>query len=248
MSVVSILFFSGQLSAQFIQQPGGGKEKYSNYATEGYKNYSQEFLTLKHYDDFGNFLLQGLNVYRFSDQHPATNANQFSRINKYRYYTNYFQNLVVAKDTYKGFSTSFIVGDAIRTKFTSLTFNRARFNGIRWDGAFKNNRFTLLSSRISDPIDMPFEAQVTGTLVGSSQEWGRYLFGGHWESDIGDILKLGLTYLNIHQTNSRYDSDESGIHGAVTESQPDTVYLILADDSPDDFGNGPMVFAPPTLT
>ena len=76
---------------QYINAPGGEDEKYQNFAEEGYKNYSQEFLTLKHYDDFGNFLLEGLNVYRLTDPHPAKSSG----ILKERVYTNWFENLVV---------------------------------------------------------------------------------------------------------------------------------------------------------
>ena len=54
------------------------------------------------------------------------------QLTKSRFYYQYFQNLVIASDNYGDFLTRLIIGDAIRTKFTSLTFDKARFNGVRW--------------------------------------------------------------------------------------------------------------------
>lgn len=230
------------LRAQFITSPGTSDEKYGNYSEEGYRNYSQEFLTLKHYDDFGNFLLEGLNVYRLTKQSPAEADNLI----KYRYYTNWFENLVIAKDSYKGFSTSLIIGDAIRTKFTSLTLDRARFNGIRWDGKTNNNQFSVVYSRLSDPIFMPFQTTVTGSYVSAPHDWNRYLFGGHWETEVGDVLTLGATYLNLHQTKSKDGTGDSSIKGEVADSKPEYIILIFADDSIED-GSGSKLYSRPKV-
>jgi len=239
--VFVFVMMSFPLYAQFITAPGSSDEKYGNYSEEGYRNYSQEFLTLKHYDDFGNFLLEGLNVFRLTQQSPAESDNLI----KYRYFTNWFENLVIAKDTYKGFSTSLIIGDAIRTKFTSFTLERARFNGLRWDGKTEKNQFSVVYSRLSDPIFMPVEQTFTGAYQASSHDWNRYLFGGHWETEVGDILKLGATYLNLHQTKTK-DSEESSIKGEVAFSNPETIYLKFADDSPEN-GRGAKLYSRPRV-
>jgi len=240
--VLVLLMIPISLQAQFITSPGASDEKYGNYSEEGYRNYSQEFLTLRHYDDFGNFLLEGLNVYRLTKQSPAESDNLI----KYRYYTNWFENLVIAKDSYKGFSTSLIIGDAIRTKFTSLTLDRARFNGIRWDGKTNNNQFSVVYSRLSDPIFMPFQTTVTGSYVSAPHDWNRYLFGGHWETEVGDVLTLGATYLNLHQTKSKDGTGNSSIKGEVAYSKPEYIILAFTDDSIED-GHGAKLYSRPRV-
>lgn len=225
--------------AQFITAPGVSDEKYGNYSEEGYRNYSQEFLLRKHYDDFGNFLIEGLDVMRLTQQAPADN------ITKYQYYTNWFENLVIAKDTYKGFSTSLIIGDAIRTKFTSLTLELARFNGLRWDGQTEKNQFSVIYSRFNDPIFNPDKSTLLGA-VSTSHDWNRYLFGGHWETEIGDILKLGASYVNLHQTKTEDEGQGSSIKGEVAWIKPEVIYLRFTDDSPED-GGGAKLYARPQV-
>ncbi len=227
------------LHAQFITAPGVSDEKYGNYSEEGYRNYSQEFLLRKHYDDFGNFLIEGLDVLRMTQQAPTDN------ITKYQYYTNWFENLVIAKDTYKGFSTSLIVGDAIRTKFTSLTLELARFNGLRWDGQTEKNQFSVVYSRLNDPIFNPDKSTLLGS-VSTSHDWNRYLFGGHWETEIGDILKLGASYVNLHQTKTQDEGQGSSIKGEVAWIKPEVIYLRFSDDSPED-GGGAKLYSRPQV-
>ncbi len=240
--VLSLIMLPRFAFPQFITAPGSSDEKYNNYSEEGYKNYSQEFLTLKRYDDFGNFLLEGLDIFSMARQNPA-NADDLI---KYKYYTNWFENLVVAKDNYKGFSTSFIIGDAVRTKFTSLTLELARLNGIRWDGKTEKNQFTVVYSRFSDPIYMPLRSTTTVERASAPHLWNRYLFGGHWETEIGDILKFGATYVNIHQTKSKEGSEDASLKGEVTESKPEVLYLKFTDDSPED-GAGTKLYARPKI-
>ncbi len=233
---------------QFVHATGRSQEEYTNYASELYKNYSQEVQTLKWYDDFGNYLIEGLNVFRLSQTRPGlTSADR--TVVKTRYYTNYFNNLVIFQDSYKGFATSLMVGDAIRTKFTSLSLDLARFNGIRWDGATRKNKFTVLGSRVSNPVGMPIDDIVRGAAaIERPQRWPRLLFGGHWKTEVGDVLKLGATYLNLSQIKSALESKERNFFkGDVTEAQPDTIYLRFTDDSPEtDYGS--MVFGTPAAT
>jgi hypothetical protein len=234
------------LWAQFIEPPGGSDEEYENYASELYKAYSMEFETIKHYDDFGNFMVEGLDVYKLEQSRPT----ETGLITKTKYYRNYFNNLIVTQDVYKTFATSIIAGDAIRTKFSSLTLDLARFNGIRWDGATRKNRFTVVASRISNPIIMPIDVTFTQASANIQQAWPRYILGGHWKTEIGDVLKLGGTYLNLSQIKSDLRSKErSFFKGDVTEAQPQVIYLRFSDDSPET-GFGALIFGPPqgTLT
>ncbi|KPL17917.1 MAG: hypothetical protein AMJ92_10415 [candidate division Zixibacteria bacterium SM23_81] len=236
-----LLSLPSNLWGQFIEPPGGSDEVYENYASELYKSYSQEFETIKHYDDFGNYLVEGLDVFELEQRRPGV-----GRLIKYKYYRNYFNNLVISQDTYKGFATSLIVGDAVRTKFTSLTLDRSRLNGVRWDGATRKNQFTILGSRLSSPIIMPIEQDLQVTSISVSQQWPRYLFGGHWKTEVGDILKLGATYLNLSQIKSEEESKERNfLKGDVTEAEPREIYLRFTDDSPESDW-GALIYGPPS--
>ncbi|NCS89777.1 MAG: hypothetical protein GW789_13725, partial [Ignavibacteria bacterium] len=139
---------------------------------------------------------------------------------KSRFYQNYFNNLIIGSDSYGGFETRLMVGDAIRTKFTSLTFDKARFNGIRWDAGTAKYRGTIVVSRVSDPIRFRFDRAIYSDGVRRIRDWTQYLFGGHFETDIGDMLTVGLTYVNQHQRRSSIDSKESSLEGVVANVIP----------------------------
>lgn len=239
-----------QVSAQFLSNKGKQATSYINYAGRNYENYSSTFLRKKFFDNFGNFLVEGTTVYELSEVQKQLTTSEIpagnSDIVKSRYYQNYFNNLVIANDSYSGFETRLMVGDAIRTKFTSLTFNRARFNGIRWDAGTTKYRGTLVASRISDPIRFRFDSPIYIDGVRRIRDWTQYLFGGHFETDIGDMLTLGVTYVNQHQRRSSIDSKESSLKGVVSNVIPRVIFLRISDESPGD-NSGPIVFGPPTV-
>ena len=146
------------LNAQFIARD---KEGYLNYSGRNYENYSISFLRKRFYDNFGNFLIDGSLIFELlvnQRQLVGQELGGFSSLTKSRFYYQYFQNLVIACDNYGDFQTRLIIGDAIRTKFTSLTFDKARFNGVRWDGATTKHRGTVVFSRVSDPVRFRFDS------------------------------------------------------------------------------------------
>lgn len=243
-----IIFLSVQSYSQFISNKGKTSTSYLNYSGRNYENYSSTFLRKKFFDNFGNFLVEGTTVYELSEVQKQLGASEIptgnSDLIKSRYYQNYFNNLVIANDSYSGFETRLMVGDAIRTKFTSLTLNRARFNGIRWDAGTPKYRGTLVASRISDPIRFRFDNPIYIDGVRRIRDWTQYLFGGHFETDIGDILTLGLTYVNQHQRKS--SSQESSLKGVVSNVIPRVIFLRISDESPGD-NSGPIIFSTPTI-
>ena len=244
------ILLSTQSYSQFISNKGKQSTSYLNYSGRNYENYSQTFLRKKFFDNFGNFLVEGTTVYELSEVQKQQTSSEIpsgnSDLIKSRYYQNYFNNLVIANDSYSGFETRLMVGDAIRTKFTSLTFNRARFNGIRWDAGTPKYRGTVIASRISDPIRFRFDENIYIDGVRRIRDWTQYLFGGHFETDIGDILTLGVTYVNQHQRRSSIDSKESSLKGVVSNVIPRVIFLRISDESPGD-NSGPIVFSPPTI-
>lgn len=234
---------------QFISNKGRKTDTYMNYAGRNYENYSSTFLRKKFFDNFGNFLIEGTTVYELSEvqkQAIGDVEGGSSDLVKSRYYQNYFNNLVIGSDNYGGFTTRLMVGDAIRTTFTPMTLNRARFNGIRWDMGTSKYRGTILASRISDPIRFRFDSNIFIDGVRRIRDWSQYLFGGHFETDIGDILTLGFTYVNQHQRRSSIDSKESSLQGVVSNAIPRVIFLRIKDDSPGD-NSGPIVFSIPTV-
>lgn len=245
-----LLIIAETIFPQFISNKGKSGTNYINYAGRNYENYSSTFIRKKFFDNFGNFLVEGTTVYELSEVQKAVPTSELtggtSDIIKSRYYQNYFNNLVIGMDSYSGFQTRLMVGDAIRTKFTDLTLNRSRFNGIRWDAGTSKYRASVIASRVSDPIRFRFDAGIYSEGVRRIRDWTQYLFGGHFETDIGDVLTLGLTYVNQHQRRSSIDSKESSLEGVVTSAIPRMVFVRISDDSPDD-NSGPILYAPPKV-
>jgi hypothetical protein len=166
---------------------------------------------------------------------------------KSRYFMQYFNNLVISNDFYGGFSTRLMIGDAIRTKFTGLTFDKARFNGMRLDLGTEKYRGSLVLSRVSDPIRMRFDAvNYSANAQRRVRDWTQYLFGGHFETDIGDILTLGATYVNQHQRRASIGSNESSIKGVVSNVIPRVIFVKIKDDTPND-NSGPIIYNTPQI-
>lgn len=235
--------------AQFVADKTAIEQSYMNYSGRNYENYSSTFIRKKFFDNFGNFLIEGTTIYELSEvQRQAFGADLTggSDLIKSRFYQSYFNNLVIGSDSYGGFQTRLMVGDAIRTKFTSLTLDRARFNGIRWDAGTSKYRGTVVVSRISDPIRFKFDSNIFSAGVRTIREWTQYLFGGHFETDLGDMLTLGVTYVNQHQRRTSIDSKESSLKGVVANVIPRVIFIRISDDSPGD-NSGPILYAPPRI-
>jgi len=233
------------MSAQFINRDQLKNDQgYLNYSGRNYENYAIQFNKRKIYDNFGNFLVDGLSVYDLGEvQDPLSGS---STAMKSKYYNLWFNNLVIGSDQYGGFSSRIMMGEAIRTKFTSLTLDKARFNGIRWDGATNKYRGSVIASRISDPVRISFDATNLPNAIQRTRDWTTYLLGGHFETDIGDVLTVGATYLNQHQIHSSINSSESSIKGDVANAVPRVIFMRVKDDSPSDL-SGPIIYGLPKV-
>ncbi|MEI7907104.1 MAG: hypothetical protein WCI84_07065, partial [Bacteroidota bacterium] len=177
--------------AQFINRDQvKGNESYSNYAGRNYENYSVQFNKRKIYDNFGNFLVDGLSVYELgeSQSEVVNGLGGLSNVQKSKYYNLWFNNLLIGNDSYGGFNSRIMLGEAIRTKFTSLTLDKARFNGIRWDASTNKYRGTVVASRVSDPVRIRFDASALPSSIARPRDWPAYMFGAHAETDVGDVL------------------------------------------------------------
>ncbi|MCX6138930.1 MAG: hypothetical protein NTV54_15740 [Ignavibacteriales bacterium] len=235
--------------AQFISRDLiKGNESYSNYAGRNYENYSIQFNKRKIYDNYGNFLVDGLSVYELGESQSQDISPTLggSNLQKSKYYNLWFNNLVIASDAYGGFSSRVMLGEAIRTKFTSLTLDKARFNGIRWDASSDRYRGTVLASRVSDPVRIRFDASSLPPAITRPRDWTTYLFGGHFETDIGDVLTVGATYVNQHQRRSVMDSKDGSVKGVSANVIPRVIFVRVRDDSPLD-KSGPIVYGTPKV-
>jgi hypothetical protein len=144
----SAVWLPDRTSAQFISSDRD-KGTYLNYSGRNYENYSTVLQRRKFYDNYGNFLVDGVTIFGLSEQQRPANLGlldiPISSLSKSRFYSSYFSNLVILNDSYSGLTSRLMIGDAIRTKFTSLTLDRARFNGVRWDVATTKYRATVLA-------------------------------------------------------------------------------------------------------
>jgi hypothetical protein len=247
--LIIVLILAISVEDAFSQFIARDKESYLNYSGRNYENYSISFLRKRFYDNFGNFLIDGSLIFELLEnqrQFIGQELGGFSSLTKSRFYYQYFQNLVIASDNYSDFQTRLMIGDAIRTKFTSLTFDKARFNGIRWDGATTKYRGTFIASRVSDPVRFRFDTPLLIDGVQRTRNWAQYLFGGHFETDIGDVLTIGMTYVNQHTRRMDVNARDVPFKGVPPNGVPRIIFVRISDDSPRD-GSGPIIYAEPVV-
>ncbi len=216
---------------------------YLNYGWIDYENYREAIPIFKRYDALGNYLTEGYEVFRMEEFRKSSGSQEGSVLLKGRFYQNWMRHLIIVSDGYKGWSTRVTVGDAVRTQFTPLTLDLARFNGVRWEMASANNRFTVLVSRLSDPIKLDLKNQLGpgGQLLDIDD--GLYMMGGHWESHVGDFLVLGATYVNVHRFDATRGYSTNSMKGlAPPVTDPTAVVVRFQDDSPEDGVGGAVVF------
>lgn len=215
--------------------PWGGY-KYTNYAQETYQRYmSPQLEGQVLYDHLGNYLLRGWRLYQWEQEQPLQLGSTLFKDSRF---TAWFQDLVVAADSKDQYYTSLVIGNRIRTELTPLTFRKAGFNGVQWDIMFDRFAGTVLLSRVSAP--------------GRSEEGGRIshsdytnLIGLHGETELGDHVTLGATYVNTNLSTSRSSFAESSPGGFLTSSQNagnvSEIVIRISDDSPED-GEGAFFF------
>ena len=139
-----------------------------------------------------------------------------------------FNNLMICSDEFSNWQTRFILsqggyGAGIRSYFTPSTLKLTNFGGFRWDASSRKNNVTVLASAGDRPI-----------------------YGVHWESVLGDILKIGATYVGRQRGTVSYshqdiDGSDPSMLNYMLDS-PRYVYVLVTDDSPEDTGAGAIVY------
>ena len=250
------------VASQLLYEEGGDYEE--SYARSGYYPYAVDPWSQRRrpvFDGLGNYVMRGTTIWSSEETRPAIARGNGSAIDKSNQafgqrgvaagqsrliYSDWVNNLVVARDNYKSRSSRLIVGDRIRTKFTALTLDLAALNGVRWDTDTGPTRLTLVSSRADFPI---YAAKLNvGRAVPEDNEFhGRrqepaYLLGGHLERQIG-ALNIGLNYVNLNRTDSFIDWGDHTLKGVLPSTgtvPPMMIAVKVADGSPDD-GRGARV-------
>lgn len=177
------------------------------------------------YDQFGNFLLPGGEIMTMNWNRSKLGASEWSDD---RWANRVFNNLMICSDEFSNWQTKFILsrgghGAGIRSYFTPSTLKLTNFGGFRWDLSSRKNNVTLLASAGDRPI-----------------------YGVHWQSVLGDILKVGATYVGRQRGTVSYSHQD--IDGSNPEmlnymkSEPQYVYVMITDDSPEDEGPGAVVY------
>ena len=229
---------SQPLVAQLLFRAG---EPYVNYAREGYWPY-ESLLYGKdrrpQFDHLGQFVMSGTNVFELQQFHSIAPAPG-SIISKPRLYRTYLNRLVVADDSYKGLNSRLMIGDRIRTKFTSLTLDMAAMNGIRMDTRSDRMSLILVGSRVDRPI---YESAgdrdqlIHGSVLATSRpRLATWLTGAdlrtRWPG-----LDLGVSWVNQFRTDTFKDMGESSLRGVlpVIDSPPEFLVVRVADEDPDD--------------
>jgi hypothetical protein len=213
-----------------------------DYANFGWRDYRERAATFNFnsgagfdwfptYDELGEVWLSGAAT-AFSWREDRTKAPLFgSDFNKFRGPMTQHNQLVVARESFANGAFRLSLGESIRTSFTSLTLDMARFSGVRADAVLgQNHELTALFTRPSDA-----HIRVGTNYSGSpTRREGTILGGGHWEGRFlqGGLL-LGATYVNHHRFDSM-QQEGSFLTGTMpAEMRPDAVMVRIMDDSPD---------------
>lgn len=239
-------FISQEYRPRWFQEyenfAGYDLRKSPTYYTERYASMRDSSLTSTYaqymgvmnratYDQFGNFLLPGGEVYSMNwNQSRAGASNTYSSV-----YQSVFNRLVVSADEFSNWQTQFMIGRAyvsggdvlggLRMYVTPSTMKMTNFSGVRWDLSSRKNNVSLF---LKTPM---------GTTASTPQD--STLYGLHWQSILGDVLKVGGTFVTHYRSTSQYsniDIDEN------IKNEPRYVYLVLTDDSPEDTNNGPRIY------
>gem|GEM_PF-5184752 len=209
--------------------------EYFNIAREGISNYIIE-LYRAYFDMFGNFLVEGYDLYTFDT--VIAKVNGASRISKSGQFNTFFRNMVIASDQYKDTYAKVVVGNVIRTIFTPFTFYRLLLNGVRFDVWTPKWEGTLIVSRMGAGPSPPANVQLNQVPDSGNLTEFTLLVGGHGEVAIGDALKVGGTYLDIFHSLA----ERMNFKGALKPNPPSYVDLRFSDDSPQDGVFGASLF------
>ena len=205
------------------------------------------------YDLFGKELLEGNEVYNYREQKEFDQNGELfvgwtGQLDSERFSAQ-LDRTVLTEDSFRGRYTEFAIGDSMRFKPSTLFPNRyilykTEFDGLRWDISFAQERhlFTLINSRISNPVQLTDAAAnlapTLGRRNGLNEDAGvrhlenARLIGFRAQGLLGDIFRVGFTYVNLHKEHP--ERVENPMMGTVANTPPEVISVVFRDDSPED--------------
>lgn len=197
---------------------------YHNYGKTAFQPLTNSVRSTELYDRLGTHLFRGYPLLSWRETRSDSVGLQSSLVQRENYFFNFFNNLMVANDSYRGWNVAVTVGDAIRTSLSPLTVRSPRWQGMRIDGSTDNQGFTALLTRGAAERFSAFDARRDLSPVLS--------YGGHYTNSPNDILTLGLTFFNQHQTDveSKQGSFISGSQPYQIRSPKRVSVWIQSDD------------------
>ena len=205
------------------------------------------------YDLFGKELLEGNEVYNYREQKGFNQNGELivgwtGQLDSERFSAQ-LDRTVLTEDSFRGRYTEFAIGDNMRFKPATLFPNRyilykTEFDGFRWDISFAQERhlFTLINSRISNPVQLTDAAAnlapTLGRRNGLNEDAGvrhienARLVGFRAQGLLGDIFRVGFTYVNLHKEHP--ERVENPLMGTVANTPPESISVVFRDDSPED--------------
>ncbi len=205
------------------------------------------------YDLFGKELLEGSEVYNYRERKAFNQNGELvvgwtGQLDSERFSAQ-LDRTILTEDAYRGRYNEFAIGDHMRLKPSTLFPNRyilykTEFDGFRWDVSFAQERhlFTLINSRISNPVQITEGAAslapTLGRRNGLNDDAGvrhienARLVGFRGQGLLGDIFRVGFTYINLHKEHP--ERFENPLMGTVANTPPESITVVYRDDSPED--------------
>lgn len=222
---------------------------YTSYALDPYDLKPSFYVQTPRFDRMGNYLTSGELVASLDEPRPGLST--FGGMERGRYSVRAKMNYAVQQDSYRGVAYKLLVlpanpelaarqlPEGIRTRFSPLTMNVARYAGLRFDAHGRRNHTTLIYSRgASNRLRFSFFTQ------GRSERSPVILWGGHWQSQLGAALRLGTTFVNQHITDTTVKRGSVFSGNLPYEMQaPKTLTVRVTDDSPEDESSAAAAYA-----
>lgn len=206
--------------------------EYTNYAKDLYARYVDIALEgSRWYDIFGDYITKGWEIYNWTEEQPRRLG---SHVRKSPQFNNWFNNVVISSASKGSFYMAVTIGDLLRSTLTPMVFSSPSFNGLQWDFLSDKYAFTVLSSRITNPLTAASLESFPGVDVTNST---RFL-GLRGATQLGDFAKIGAHYVTVHNVRDDYNLKDSSLKGVLTEGQNkgyvNQMVIRLSDDSPQD--------------
>ena len=207
-----------------------------------------------YYDLFGKGVVEGSEISTYTKQKEFNQNGELvlawsGQLDSIRF-TSQLDRSILVEESYLGRHTEFAIGDHLRLRPDTLFPNRyiiykTEFDGLRCDVSFaqEHHLFTLIHSSISNPVQLEEgQAQNLGQQQGRRTGLNPFsgvrsienarLIGFRGQGLLGEMFRVGFTYLNLHKEHPERLIDS--LMGTVANTPPETISVVFRDDSPED--------------